>query len=73
MPEERGEHLTTIQDTMRVRKRSGETEPVDVDKIIRAVARCATGLPTVEPERVATKTINVVSQLRARSTVNTVS
>jgi ribonucleoside-diphosphate reductase alpha chain len=50
--------LTTIQDTMRVRKRSGETEPVDVDKIVRAVARCATGLPTVEPQRVATKTIN---------------
>jgi ribonucleoside-diphosphate reductase alpha chain len=50
--------VTTIQDTMRVRKRSGETEPVDVDKIIRAVARCATGLPTVEPQRVATRTIN---------------
>ncbi len=50
--------MTVIQDTMRVRKRSGETEPVDVGKIIRAVARCATGLPTVEPRRVATKTIN---------------
>jgi ribonucleoside-diphosphate reductase alpha chain len=50
--------LTTIQDTMRVRKRSGETEPVDVDKIIRAVRRCATGLPTVDAKRVATKTIN---------------
>ncbi|MGB3442511.1 MAG: ribonucleoside-diphosphate reductase subunit alpha [Actinophytocola sp.] len=50
--------MTTIQDTMRVRKRSGETEPVDVDKIIRAVARRATGLPAVEPRRVATKTIN---------------
>ena len=50
--------MTAIQDTMRVRKRSGETEPVDVDKIVRAVARCATGLPAVEPQRVATKTIN---------------
>src|SRR5690349_19656794 len=43
---------------MRVRKRSGETEPVDVDKITNAVARCATGLPAVDPQRVATKTIN---------------
>jgi ribonucleoside-diphosphate reductase alpha chain len=50
--------LTTIQDTMRVRKRSGETEPVDVGKIIRAVGRCATGLDTVDPTRVATKTIS---------------
>ncbi|MFI7678047.1 ribonucleoside-diphosphate reductase subunit alpha [Actinophytocola sp. NPDC049390] len=50
--------MTAIQDTMRVRKRSGETEPVDVDKIVRAVARCATGLPAVAPQRVATKTIN---------------
>ena len=50
--------MTTIQDTMRVRKRSGETEPVDVGKIIRAVGRCATGLDTVDPTRVATKTIS---------------
>jgi len=50
--------LTTIQDTMRVRKRSGETEPVDVDKIVRAVRRRATGLPAVDPQRVATRTIN---------------
>ena len=50
--------MTTIQDTMRVRKRSGETEPVDVSKIVKAVTRCATGLPTVDPHRVATRTIN---------------
>ena len=50
--------MTTIQDTMRVRKRSGETEPVDVDKIVRAVRRSATGLSTVDPTRVATKTIS---------------
>ena len=50
--------MTTIQDTMRVRKRSGETEPVDVGKIVRAVARCATGLPAVDARRVATRTIN---------------
>jgi ribonucleoside-diphosphate reductase alpha chain len=43
---------------MRVRKRSGEYEPVDVDKIVRAVGRCAVGLPDVDPMRVATKTIS---------------
>jgi len=50
--------VTTIQDTMRVRKRSGETEPVNVDKIVRAVRRSATGLSAVDPTRVATKTIS---------------
>jgi ribonucleoside-diphosphate reductase alpha chain len=50
--------LTTIQDTVHVRKRSGETEPVDVAKIVRAVGRCATGLPAVDPQRVATRTIS---------------
>ncbi|TDV48033.1 ribonucleoside-diphosphate reductase subunit alpha [Actinophytocola oryzae] len=48
----------TAQPTMRVRKRSGEFENVDVDKIVRAVARSATGLSTVDPSRVATKTIS---------------
>jgi ribonucleoside-diphosphate reductase alpha chain len=43
---------------MRVRKRGGASEPVDVQKIVRAVRRCATGLSTVDPLRVATKTIN---------------
>ena len=43
---------------MRVRKRSGEYEPVDVDKIVRAVGRCAVDLPEVDPMRVATKTIS---------------
>ena len=44
--------------TMRVRKRSGAFEDVHVDKIVRAVARCAAGLSTVDPLRVATKTIS---------------
>jgi ribonucleoside-diphosphate reductase alpha chain len=44
--------------TMRVRKRSGEFENVHVDKIVRAVERCATGMSTVDPLRVATKTIS---------------
>lgn len=46
------------QTTMRVTKRSGRTEPVDVNKIVRAVSRCAVGLSDVDPMRVATKTIS---------------
>jgi ribonucleoside-diphosphate reductase alpha chain len=46
------------QTTMRVTKRSGRTEPVDVNKIVRAVSRCAVGLVDVDPMRVATKTIS---------------
>lgn len=42
---------------MRVTKRSGENEPVDVNKIVRAVARCCDGLTAVDPMRVALKTI----------------
>ena len=44
--------------TMRVRKRNGDFEPVDVNKIVRAVQRCAEGLAGVEPLRVATRTIS---------------
>ena len=43
---------------MQVRKRNGDTEPVDVNKIVRAVERCAGGLDDVDPLRVATKTIS---------------
>jgi ribonucleoside-diphosphate reductase alpha chain len=43
---------------MRVRKRNGDTEPVDVNKIVRAVERCADGLAEVDPLRVALKTIS---------------
>jgi ribonucleoside-diphosphate reductase alpha chain len=43
---------------MQVRKRSGATEPVDVNKIVRAVARWADDLDDVDPLRVATKTIS---------------
>ncbi|TWP48532.1 ribonucleoside-diphosphate reductase subunit alpha [Lentzea tibetensis] len=43
---------------MRVRKRSGALEPVDVNKIVRAVQRCADGLEDIDPLRVATKTIS---------------
>ncbi|MBS2012852.1 MAG: ribonucleoside-diphosphate reductase subunit alpha [Deltaproteobacteria bacterium] len=43
---------------MRVTKRSGQTEPVDLNKIVRAVSRCATGLDDVDPMRIATRTIS---------------
>ena len=42
---------------MRVRKRSGAMEPVNLDKIVRAVGRCCDGLAQVDPLRVATRTI----------------
>ena len=43
---------------MRVTKRNGSTEPVDLDKIVRAITRCADGLHAVDPMRVATRTIS---------------
>ncbi|AKU95216.1 Ribonucleotide reductase of class Ia (aerobic), alpha subunit [Labilithrix luteola] len=46
------------QTTMRVKKRSGAAEPVDVNKIVRAISRCCAGLPDVDAMRVATKTIS---------------
>ena len=48
----------TTQTTMRVRKRNGSFEPVDINKIVRAVSRCCTGLPNFDTLRVATKTIS---------------
>ncbi len=43
---------------MRVRKRDGSFEPVDVTKIVRRVERCSTGLEGVDCMRVATRTIS---------------
>jgi ribonucleoside-diphosphate reductase alpha chain len=43
---------------MRVKKRNGASEPVDVSKIVRAVNRSCVGLADVEALRVATKTIS---------------
>ncbi|HUB72055.1 MAG TPA: ribonucleoside-diphosphate reductase subunit alpha [Acidimicrobiales bacterium] len=43
---------------MRVRKRDGTLEPVDVNRIVRAVERSAGGLSRVDPLRVATRTIS---------------
>ncbi|MGH9897456.1 MAG: ribonucleoside-diphosphate reductase subunit alpha, partial [Pyrinomonadaceae bacterium] len=42
---------------MRVHKRNGMLEPVDVNKIVRAIGRCCTGLTSVDAMRIATKTI----------------
>lgn len=47
-----------VRTAMRVRKRNGSYEPVDVNKIVRAVARCCVGLTEVDAMRVATKTIS---------------
>ncbi|MBU8899736.1 ribonucleoside-diphosphate reductase subunit alpha [Corallococcus sp. H22C18031201] len=44
--------------TMRVRKRNGTAEPVDLNKIVRAVGRSCMGLSRVDVMRVATKTIS---------------
>jgi len=43
---------------MHVTKRNGSTEPVDVNKIVRAVSRCCVGLDAVDAMRIATKTIS---------------
>ena len=43
--------------SMQVRKRNGDTEPVDVGKIVRAVDRVSGDLADVDPMRVATRTI----------------
>lgn len=49
---------TPRRTTMQVRKRNGDSEPVDVTKIVRAVDRVSGDLPDVDPMRVATRTIS---------------
>src|SRR5580658_6526950 len=60
-------HMVSVQQSsggervsvsMNVRKRNGDTEPVDVNKIVRAVRRWAGSLDDVDPMRVATRTIS---------------
>lgn len=43
---------------MKVRKRNGTLEPVDVTKIVTRVVRCCQGLTEVDPIRVASKAIS---------------
>ena len=47
-----------IASIIQVRKRDGSVEPVDVNKIVRAVSRCCTGLAHADARRVATRTIS---------------
>jgi ribonucleoside-diphosphate reductase alpha chain len=44
--------------TMRVLKRNGAFEPVDINKIVRAISRSCAGLVSVDAIRIATKTIS---------------
>src|SRR5688572_469679 len=55
---ERGTEDAYAQTTMRVKKRNGSTEPVDLNKIVRAIGRSAAGLGDVDAMRVATRTIS---------------
>ncbi len=48
---------STVNTSMRVRKRNGTLEPVDVNKIVNAVARASEGLHGVDPMIVSTRTI----------------
>ena len=48
----------TAQSTMRVTKRNGSFEPVDINKIVKAISRCTYSLPNVDVLRIATKTIS---------------
>jgi ribonucleoside-diphosphate reductase alpha chain len=50
--------VTPSRTSMQVRKRNGDTEPVDVNKIVRAVDRVSDDLGDVDPMRVATRTIS---------------
>lgn len=43
---------------MQVKKRNGSLEPVDINKIVRAISRCTETLPNVDVMRIATKTIS---------------
>jgi ribonucleoside-diphosphate reductase alpha chain len=46
---------------MRVTKRNGAVEPVDLNKIVNAIARSSEGLRGVDPMRVATRTISALA------------
>jgi ribonucleoside-diphosphate reductase alpha chain len=73
---ERGSGTATLTDTarladtassdagptgMRVTKRNGTIEPVDLNKIVNAIARASEGLLGVDPMRVATRTISALA------------
>lgn len=49
---------SATQTTMQVKKRNGSLEPVDINKIVKAISRCTYNLPNVDTLRIATKTIS---------------
>jgi ribonucleoside-diphosphate reductase alpha chain len=51
-----------VASPMRIRKRNGSLEPVDLNKIVRAITRAAGRLDGVDPMRVATRTISGVCE-----------
>lgn len=55
------EQEATVPTGMQVKKRNGSLEPVDLNKIVNAVARCAEGLLNVDAMRVATRTISALA------------
>jgi len=52
------EKSKTKKPVMRVRKRDGSLEPVDVTKIVNRVTRCSEDLREIDPHRVAIKCIS---------------
>lgn len=71
LTDDRGTTLLSAADTtsveaavptgMHVRKRNGNLEAVDLNKIVNAIARCAEGLLNVDAMRVATRTISALA------------
>lgn len=55
------EQEAAVPTGMQVKKRNGSLEPVDLNKIVNAVARCAEGLLNVDAMRVATRTISALA------------
>ncbi len=58
MQNEMNQAMDGMPHVMRVKKRDGSLEPVDVTKIVERVTRCCQGLSQVDPLRVATKAIS---------------
>ena len=58
MQNEMNSYAEAMPHVMRVKKRDGSLEPVDVTKIVERVTRCCQGLSQVDPLRVSTKAIS---------------
>ena len=55
------DRAAAVATSMRVRKRNGALEPVNLNKIVNAVARAAEGLLGVDPMVVSTRTISALA------------